>query len=96
MVCFARACEVCAESDDDKTDIVDGMKRLAIFLSNSGESDWGYDLSSFVHEHYRRRRLSDQYAYHASVVDLGRAMLNMGRGKEVVELLQPALSAVWT
>lgn len=92
MVCFARACEVYAESDDDKANIVDGMRCLAIFLSNSGERDWGYDLYSFVHEHYRRRRLSDQNAYHASVVDLGRAMLKMGRGKEVVELLQPALS----
>jgi tetratricopeptide (TPR) repeat protein len=91
-VCFARACEVYAESDIDKVAIVDRLKGLAGFLYSSGGANWGYDLFLFVHDHYRRLQCADRDEYYVSVVSLGNALLNRGAGKEAIELLRPALS----
>jgi tetratricopeptide (TPR) repeat protein len=92
MACFARAREVYAEIDMDKVGIVRGLKRLADFLSISGQSNWGYELYSFVHGHYRRTRCADEYQYYASAADLGDIMRSGGRCEEAVELLRPALA----
>lgn len=92
--CFVRAREVYAESDVDvdMVDIVDVLGSLADFLFTSIQSDWGYELHVFVHDHHRRVRCADQTNCFESVAHLGRAMLNVGRIKEVIELLRPALS----
>ena len=89
--CFIRACEVYAESDVDKVDIVNGLEFLAEFLFYSGQSNWGYELYSFAHDHYRLMGCADRTNYFLSVTNLGCAMSNMGRSKDVVELLRPAL-----
>ena len=90
--CFTRVCEVYAESDVDIVGIVDGLKPLADFLSISAQSNWGYELYLFLHDHYRRIRCADQTDYFISVANLGRVMSNMGGYKAAVELLRPALS----
>lgn len=93
MMCFARACELYAQMcDADKADIVDGLETLTMFPRFSGKSSLAYEVSSFVHDHYRQNHCADQYQYYANVQRLGSIMSTQGKYKEAVELLQPALA----
>lgn len=93
MMCFARACELYAQiSDADKTGIVDSLGILTLFLRVSGKFSLAYEVSSFVHDHYRQNHCADQYQYYANVENLGGIMSTQGKYKEAIELLQPALA----
>lgn len=85
--CFSEACEVYAESDLDKVAIVERLELLSNFLYDSGGSNGGYELYSFIHDHYRRGDYTNSGGYYASVINIGNTMLVRGRDKEAAELL---------
>lgn len=93
MTCFTRTCEVSADNIADEVHIVDMLDHLADVLGYLGEIDRAYEITSFVHDHHRRKHGADHDKCLESLAKLGDAMLSQGsKSKEVVKLLRPALA----
>ena len=92
--CFSRVRTLCAVEDSVAASFAESARYLVDHLEATGQIDCAYELHSFAHKHYQKRRSVDPIAYARSLGERSQILMRQCKYDTAQALLHQAINEV--